>query len=45
MIATVVKDRGLDSFNWPGAAAFALLALVMTIALLAGVGRAGARTA
>ena len=45
MIATVVKDRGLDSFNWPGAAAFALLALAMTIALLAGVGRAGARTA
>lgn len=45
MIATVVKDRGLDSFNWPGAAAFALLALVMTIALLAGVGRAGARAA
>ena len=45
MIATVVKDRGLDSFNWPGAAAFALLALAMTIALLAGVGRAGARAA
>ena len=36
MIANVVKDLGLDSFNWPGAAAFALLALVVTLALLAG---------
>jgi len=43
MIATVVKDRGLDSFNWPGAAAFALVALAMTLVLLAGVARAGAR--
>jgi putative spermidine/putrescine transport system permease protein len=39
MIANVVKDLGLDSFNWPGAAAFALLALVVTLALLAGLSR------
>ena len=38
MIANVVKDLGLDSFNWPGAAAFAMLALALTLALLAGVG-------
>jgi putative spermidine/putrescine transport system permease protein len=46
MIANVVKDLGLDSFNWPGAAAFAMLGLAVTLALLAGVGRlAGARVA
>jgi len=46
MIANVVKDLGLDSFNWPGAAAFAMLALALTLALLAGVGRvAGGRVA
>jgi len=39
MIANVVKDLGLDSFNWPGAAAFAILALALTFALLAGLGR------
>ena len=39
MIANVVKDLGLDSFNWPGAAAFAMLALALTFALLAGLGR------
>ena len=39
MIANVVKDLGLDSFNWPGAAAFAMLALVLTLALLTLVGR------
>ena len=39
MIANVVKDLGLDSFNWPGAAAFALLALALTLALLTLVGR------
>jgi ABC-type spermidine/putrescine transport system permease subunit I len=39
MIANVVKDLGLDSFNWPGAAAFALLALVVTLVLLAGLSR------
>jgi putative spermidine/putrescine transport system permease protein len=39
MIANVVKDLGLDSFNWPGAAAFAMLALTLTLALLALVGR------
>lgn len=44
MIANVVKDLGLDSFNWPGAAAFAMLALALTLALLAGMGRlAGGR--
>jgi putative spermidine/putrescine transport system permease protein len=42
MIANVVKDLGLDSFNWPGAAAFAMLALALTLALLTGVGRVSA---
>jgi putative spermidine/putrescine transport system permease protein len=42
MIANVVKDLALDSFNWPGAAAFAMLALALTLALLAGVGRLSA---
>ena len=46
MIANVVKDLWLDSFNWHGAAAFAMLALALTLALLAGVGRvAGGRVA
>jgi putative spermidine/putrescine transport system permease protein len=39
MIANVVRDLALDSFNWPGGAAFAIMALVITLALLAGVGR------
>ena len=39
MIANVVKDLALDSFNWPGAAAFAMLALAVTLALLAGLSR------
>jgi putative spermidine/putrescine transport system permease protein len=39
MIANVVRDLGLDSFNWPGAAAFAMLALALTMALLLGLGR------
>jgi putative spermidine/putrescine transport system permease protein len=39
MIANVVKDLGLDSFNWPGAAAFAMLALALTLALLVAMGR------
>jgi putative spermidine/putrescine transport system permease protein len=39
MIANVVKDLGLDSFNWPGAAAFAMLALALTLTLLVGLGR------
>jgi putative spermidine/putrescine transport system permease protein len=39
MIANGVKDLALDSFNWPGAAAFALLALVLTLLVLAAVGR------
>jgi putative spermidine/putrescine transport system permease protein len=42
MIANVVKDLGLDSFNWPAAAAFAMLALVLTLALLTAVGRVSA---
>jgi putative spermidine/putrescine transport system permease protein len=42
MIANVVKDLGLDSFNWPGAAAFAMLAPALTLALLTVVGRVSA---
>ena len=38
MIANVVRDLALDSFNWPGAAAFAMLALALTLALLAAAG-------
>jgi putative spermidine/putrescine transport system permease protein len=38
MIANAVKDLALDSFNWPGAAAFAMLALGLTLLLLAAVG-------
>jgi putative spermidine/putrescine transport system permease protein len=46
MIANVVKDLGLDSFNWPGAAAFAMLALALTLALLTAAGRlSGSRAA
>jgi putative spermidine/putrescine transport system permease protein len=39
MIANVVKDLALDAFNWPGSAAFAAVALVLTFALLGGVSR------
>jgi putative spermidine/putrescine transport system permease protein len=35
MIANVVKDLALDSFNWPGGAAFAAIALVATFLMLA----------
>jgi putative spermidine/putrescine transport system permease protein len=35
MIANVVKDLALDSFNWPGSAAFAVVALVATFVMLA----------
>lgn len=42
MIANAVKDLALDSFNWPGGAAFAMVALLLTLALLAGVGRVSA---
>jgi putative spermidine/putrescine transport system permease protein len=42
MIANAVKDLALDSFNWPGAAAFAMLALALTLALLGGVGKLAA---
>jgi putative spermidine/putrescine transport system permease protein len=46
MIANVVKDLGLDSFNWPGAAAFAMLTLALTLALLTAAGRlTGSRAA
>jgi putative spermidine/putrescine transport system permease protein len=37
MIANVVKDLALDSFNWPGSAAFAAVALLVTLGLLAAV--------
>lgn len=43
MIANVVRDLGLDSFNWPGAAAFAMLALAVTLALLTAMGRLAGR--
>jgi len=39
MIANVVRDLALDSFNWPGGAAFATVALLVTLGLLAAVGR------
>ena len=39
MIANVVKDLALDSFNWPGSAAFAIVALAVTLALVTGLGR------
>jgi len=39
MIANVVKDLALDSFNWPGSAAFAVVALAVTFALVAVVAR------
>jgi putative spermidine/putrescine transport system permease protein len=39
MIANVVRDLALDSFNWPGGAAFAMMALAITLALLAGAGK------
>jgi putative spermidine/putrescine transport system permease protein len=45
MIANVVRDLGLDSFNWPGAAAFALVALVLTLVMLTALGRLGVRHA
>jgi putative spermidine/putrescine transport system permease protein len=35
MVANVVKDLALDSFNWPGSAAFAAVALAVTLAVLA----------
>ena len=37
MIANVVKDLALDSFNWPGSAAFAAVALLVTLGLLAAI--------
>ncbi len=39
MIANVVKDLALDSFNWPGSAAFAAVALILTFGLLGGASR------
>ena len=43
MVANVVKDLALDSFNWPGSAAFAAVALAVTLAVLAAMSRALAR--
>jgi ABC-type spermidine/putrescine transport system permease subunit I len=40
MIANVVKDLALDAFNWPGSAAFAIVALAVTLLLVGGLGRA-----
>ncbi len=39
MIANVVKDLTLDSFNWPGGAAFAVVALAVSFVLVVVVGR------
>lgn len=39
MIANVVKDLALDAFNWPGSAAFAAVALAVTLAILVVTGR------
>ena len=39
MIANVVRDLALDSFNWPGGAAFAAVALAVTLSILAAAGR------
>jgi putative spermidine/putrescine transport system permease protein len=39
MIANVVRDLALDSFNWPGGAAFAVVALAVTLSILATAGR------
>lgn len=39
MIANVVRDLTLDSFNWPGGAAFAVLALAVTLVLVGLVAR------
>lgn len=39
MIANVVKDLALDAFNWPGSAAFAVVALAVTLLLLLVIGR------
>jgi len=39
MIANVVRDLALDSFNWPGGAAFAVVALAVTLTILAAAGR------
>jgi putative spermidine/putrescine transport system permease protein len=39
MIANVVRDLALDSFNWPAGAAFAVVALAVTLSILAAAGR------
>jgi putative spermidine/putrescine transport system permease protein len=39
MVANVVRDLALDSFNWPGGAAFAVVALAVTLTVLAAAGR------
>jgi putative spermidine/putrescine transport system permease protein len=43
MVANVVKDLALDSFNWPGSAAFAGVALAVTLVVLAAMSRLLAR--
>jgi len=45
MIANGVKDLALDSSNWPGAAAFAMIALALTLVLVGVVGRLVGRLA
>jgi putative spermidine/putrescine transport system permease protein len=37
MIANVVKDLALDAFNWPGSAAFAAVALLVSLGLLGAI--------
>ena len=44
MIANVVKDLALDAFNWPGSAAFAAVALALTLLILTVTGRAVGRS-
>jgi putative spermidine/putrescine transport system permease protein len=39
MIANVVEDLALESFNWPGGAAFAMVSLVVTLILVCGLER------
>jgi putative spermidine/putrescine transport system permease protein len=43
MIANVVKDLALDAFNWPGSAAFGIVALAVTLVLVGSLGRVLAR--
>jgi putative spermidine/putrescine transport system permease protein len=45
MIANVVKDLALDAFDWPASAAFAVVALGLTLGLLGALGRVVGRPA